>query len=65
MGAPAKSGRIAFGALVVKEQLGISDEETRPANRGEPISAILPGLARISANRSVRLVHEGAFSQSL
>ena len=28
MGAPAKSGRIAFGALVIKEQLGISDEET-------------------------------------
>ena len=28
MGAPAKSGRIAYGALVIKEQLGISDEET-------------------------------------
>ena len=28
MGAPAKSGRIAYGALIIKEQLGISDEET-------------------------------------
>lgn len=28
MDAPAKSGRIAYGALVIKEQLGISDEET-------------------------------------
>ena len=28
MGAPAKSGRIAFGALVIKERLGITDEET-------------------------------------
>ena len=28
MGAPAKSGRIAYDALVIKEQLGISDEET-------------------------------------
>lgn len=27
-GAPAKSGRIAFGALLIKEQLGITDEET-------------------------------------
>jgi IS5 family transposase len=28
MGAPAKSGRIAFGALVIKERLGLTDEET-------------------------------------
>lgn len=28
MGAPAKSGRIAFGALVIKERLGVTDEET-------------------------------------
>jgi hypothetical protein len=28
MGAPAKSGRIAFGALVIKERLSITDEET-------------------------------------
>lgn len=28
MGAPAKSGRIAMGALIIKERLGITDEET-------------------------------------
>lgn len=28
MGAPAKSARIAFGALIIKERLGITDEET-------------------------------------
>jgi hypothetical protein len=28
MGAPAMSGRIAFGALVIKERLGSTDEET-------------------------------------
>jgi len=28
MGAPALPGRIAFGALVIKERLGITDEET-------------------------------------
>jgi hypothetical protein len=28
MGAPAKSARIAFGALIIKERLGASDEET-------------------------------------
>ena len=27
-GSPAKSGRIAYGALLIKEQLGITDEET-------------------------------------
>ena len=28
MGAPAKTGRVAYGALVIKERLGASDEET-------------------------------------
>ena len=28
IGAPAKSGRIAYGALLIKERLGITDEET-------------------------------------
>lgn len=28
MGAPAKSARIAFGALIIKERLGVTDEET-------------------------------------
>lgn len=28
MGAPAKSVRIALGALIIKERLGTSDEET-------------------------------------
>ena len=28
MGAPAKTGRMAYGALVIKERLGITDEET-------------------------------------
>ena len=28
MGAPAMSGRIAFGSLIIKERLGITDEET-------------------------------------
>ena len=28
MGAPAKSVRIALGALIIKERLGMSDEET-------------------------------------
>jgi transposase, IS5 family len=28
MGAPAKESRIALGALIIKERLGITDEET-------------------------------------
>jgi hypothetical protein len=27
-GAPAKSGRIAYSALLIKKRLGITDEET-------------------------------------
>ena len=44
MGAPAKSGRIAFGALVIKERLGITDEETVEQITENPYLQCFPGL---------------------
>ena len=35
-GAPAKSARVAFGALLIKERLGLSDEETVEQIRENP-----------------------------
>ena len=37
MGAPAKSFRMALGALIIKEKLGISDRETVEQIRENPI----------------------------
>lgn len=36
MGAPAKSFRLALGALIIKEKLGISDRETVEQIRENP-----------------------------
>lgn len=36
MGAPAKPFRMALGALIIKERLGTSDEETVEQIRGNP-----------------------------
>ena len=36
MGAPAKSARLAFGALIIKERLGVSDEEMVEQIRENP-----------------------------
>jgi len=44
MGAPAKSGRIAFGALVIKERLGVSDEETVEQIQENPYLQYFLGL---------------------
>lgn len=35
-GAPAKSARLAFGALIIKERLGVSDEEAVDQIRENP-----------------------------
>ena len=43
MGAPAKSGRIAYGALLVKERLGLTDEETAEQIQENPYLQYFPG----------------------
>ena len=44
MGAPAKESRIALGALIIKERLGITDEETVAQIRENPCLQYFLGL---------------------
>lgn len=44
MGAPAKSFRIAIGALIIKERLGLSDRETVEQIRENPYLQYFIGL---------------------
>lgn len=44
MGAPAKESRIALGALIIKERLGITDEETVAQIRENPYLQYFLGL---------------------
>ncbi len=41
MGASAKSFRMALGALIIKEKLGVSDRAHTRANQGKPLSKLL------------------------
>ena len=40
-GAPAKRSRVALGALVIKQRLGISDRGDGRTDTGDPIPAVL------------------------
>lgn len=46
-GAPAKSGRIAYGALLIKERLGITDEETAAQIMENPYLQYFLGLREL------------------
>jgi hypothetical protein len=48
IGAPAKSSRMALGALIIKEKLGISDRETVEQIRENPYLQYFIGLKRYS-----------------
>ena len=48
MGAPAKSWRMALGALIIKEKLGISDRETVEQIRENPYLQYFIGLSSYS-----------------
>ena len=48
MGAPAKSFRMALGALIIKERLGTSDAETVEQIRENPYLQYLLGLSEYS-----------------
>jgi hypothetical protein len=47
-GAPAKSFRMALGALIIKERLGVSDEETVEQVRENPYLQYFLGLSEYS-----------------
>lgn len=57
MGAPAKSFRMALGALIIKEKLGISDRETVEQIRENPYLQYFIGKSSYS--------NEAAFDSSL
>ena len=46
-GAPAKSGRIAYGALLIKERLGVTDEETAAQILENPYLQYFLGLRQL------------------
>ncbi len=48
MGAPAKPFRMALGALIIKEKLGISDRETVEQIRENPYLQYFIGLSKYS-----------------
>ena len=48
MGAPAKTFRIALGALIIKEKLGISDRETVEQIKENPYLQYFIGLSKYS-----------------
>jgi hypothetical protein len=59
-GAPALSARVAFGALIIKERLGTSDEETVEQIRENPYLQYFLGLNEYSHDRifhSTMFVH--------
>ncbi len=51
MGAPAKTARIAFGALIIKERLGITDEETVEQILENPYLQHFLGLSEYSSEQ--------------
>jgi transposase, IS5 family len=60
MGAPAKSFRMALGALIIKEKLGISDKETVEQIRENPYLQYFIGMTAYSNKEpfdSSMLVH--------
>ena len=48
MGAPAKSGRMAYGAQIIKERLGVSDEEVVAQIMENPYLQIFLGFTEFS-----------------
>ena len=49
IGAPAKSARMALGALIIKERLGVSDRETVEQIRENPYLQYFIGLKEYSS----------------
>lgn len=55
MGAPAKSGRLAYGALLIKERLGITDEETVVGNTDTLRSLLASSLNLVTSSCALYL----------
>ena len=59
VGAPIVPSRTAWGALLVKERLGLSGSRNGRSDPGEPLPAVLPGLHRVHAGSSVGRLADG------
>ena len=62
-GAPAKSVRLAFGALFIKQRLGLTDEETVEQIR-KCLHAVFFGFRRVLQQGTVRPINDGSFPQA-
>jgi IS5 family transposase len=63
-GAPANSVRMAFGALFIKQRLGLSDEEIVEQIRENPYMQFFLALLAIPVKRR-RSVNDGSFSKAI
>ena len=61
MGAPAKPFRMALGALIIKEKLGISDRETVEQIKETPYLQYFVGLSEYSNDSPERSINDGLF----
>ena len=62
MGAPAKTFRMALGALIIKEKLGISDRETVEQIRENPYLQYFLGLSSYSNESKIWSLNVSSFS---
>ena len=63
MGAPAKPFRMALGALIIKETLGISDRETVEQIKENPYLQYFLGRSEYSNEAPERSIYDGLFSR--
>jgi hypothetical protein len=64
-GAPARSVRLAFGALFIKQRLGMSDEETVEQIRENAYMQFFSGFCRLLQQSTIRSVDDGSFPQEI
>lgn len=64
-GAPAKPVRLAFGALFIKQRLGLTDEETVEQIRENPYLQFVSCLCWLFMQSTVRSIDDGSFPQEI
>ena len=61
-GAPAKSFRLALGALIIKEKLGISEPWNSRRNSRQPLFTILARLGDLQQRTAIWPIHHCSFT---
>jgi len=62
MGAPANSFRLALGALIIKEKLGISNPWNSRINSRQPLFTILARLGSLQQQIAIWPIHHSSFT---